>query len=100
MRMHLLASFELVFRSAVGAFCVAVFGHVEEDTRVIVPDFHACLFARAEDSALGVKVLCGKLDGFVHGLPLDLAEPRRVFWIASVDDVKECALDFFGDWAA
>ena len=102
---EMLAVLELVDGPAIGALGLAALGHVQVDLGVAVPDLHVGQRAGAIHAALSIQVFGQQFNGeLAHGVlsggGSDLAEPVRVFRVAAVDDVKEGALDFFGDRAA
>ncbi len=66
MGMNQLARLEPILRAAIGAFGLAAFADIEEDAGVVVPHLHACLFAGAENAALGIEVGGAEFDRFVH----------------------------------
>lgn len=103
MSVEMLAFFELILRAAIRALGLTAVANVQIHLGMAVPERHVGLFAGAEHAALVVKVFAQEFysrilhDGFRSD---NLGQPMGIFRVASVDDIKERALDFFGDGAA
>jgi hypothetical protein len=67
MRVDLLARLEFVLCTAIRAFSVARFANIEKGARVAVPQLHAGLLARAENTALRVEIGNDELNSAFHG---------------------------------